>query len=94
MFDLSLKFGEVSSDHMLEIEWHKDKGWDKPKISPFHTFKIHPFNSTIHYALACFEGLKAYKGADKKIRLFRPLENMERLQTSFERLAFPVSVSY
>lgn len=75
---------------MLEIVWNKDRGWDKPQIVPFHNLEIHPFNSTLHYALSCFEGLKAYRDSNDKVRLFRPDKNAERFATSFERLAFPV----
>lgn len=75
---------------MLEIYWNKETGWEKPQIVPFHNLELSPFNSTLHYALGCFEGLKAYKDAQGKIRLFRPDRNIARLQSSFERLAFPV----
>eukprot|EP00331_Platyophrya_macrostoma_P030370 CAMPEP_0176444028 /NCGR_PEP_ID=MMETSP0127-20121128/22806_1 /TAXON_ID=938130 /ORGANISM="Platyophrya macrostoma, Strain WH" /LENGTH=400 /DNA_ID=CAMNT_0017829433 /DNA_START=35 /DNA_END=1237 /DNA_ORIENTATION=- len=88
-FDNNLKFGEASTDHMLEIVWNKEGGWGKPKITPFRNLEIHPFNTTLHYALSCFEGMKAYKDANKGTRLFRPDKNCERLQSSFTRLSFP-----
>lgn len=65
---------------MLEIDWDKTKGWGKPKIIPFADLKVHPFSSAIHYAIQCFEGLKAIKGPDGKIRMFRPHCNMFRLK--------------
>jgi branched-chain amino acid aminotransferase len=75
---------------MLEIDWNVNSGWGKPIISPYRKFEIDPANSTLHYALECFEGMKAYPSQDKKnINLFRPIENMKRMQTSFEALAFP-----
>jgi hypothetical protein len=40
--------------------------------------------------MKCFEGMKAYKDSKEQIRLFRPLENMKRMNTSAERLAMPV----
>ena len=51
---------------------------------------MHPFNSTLHYALECFEGCKAYKDADGKIRIFRGDSNMARLKRSGEALTMPV----
>jgi branched-chain amino acid aminotransferase len=39
----------------------------------------------------CFEGMKAYKGKDGKIRLFRPDMNMKRMNNSVARIALPVS---
>lgn len=43
-------------------------------------------NMTFHYAISCFEGMKAYKGVDGKIRLFRPEQNMARFNSSLNRL--------
>lgn len=50
---------------------------------------IHPFNSTLHYGVQCFEGMKAYKDDNGKIRLFRPECNMLRLKRSSKRIALP-----
>lgn len=75
---------------MLEIDWDQSTGWGKPTINPYHPFEMDPANSTLHYALECFEGLKAYPSSNKKdIFMFRPIENMKRMQRSFEALAFP-----
>ncbi len=43
----------------------------------------------LHYALECFEGMKAYKDAKGNIRLFRPDCNIERLNNSLKRLHLP-----
>jgi branched-chain amino acid aminotransferase len=45
---------------MLSIK-SKDGVWMKPEIIPFQNLQLHPFNSTLHYAVQCYEGLKAYK---------------------------------
>lgn len=82
------KFGKLATDHMLVIEYSDNKGWKEPLIEPMRHFHIHPFNSTIHYALSCFEGMKAYKGHDNKLYLYRPMENMKRFLQSNLRLAF------
>jgi branched-chain amino acid aminotransferase len=52
----NLIFGQSYTDHMFECDWEKGKGWEKPKIVPFHNFDMHPANSSLHYALQCFEG--------------------------------------
>ena len=44
---------------------------------------------TLHYALQCFEGMKAYRGDDDAIRLFRPDLNARRMTSSLKRLAMP-----
>ena len=81
------KFGHLATDNMLLAEYSDGKGWSAPVIEPMKHFNIHPFNSTIHYALSCFEGMKAYKGSDQRLYLFRPLENMKRFLQSNLRLA-------
>jgi len=87
--DEKLVFGKSFSDHMLEIEWDASTGWDLPRIVPFHDLQIHPAASALHYAIQCFDGLKAYRSADNRPLLFRPLENMKRLNRSAERLGLP-----
>lgn len=44
------------------------------------------------FSLQLFEGMKAYRGADNHIRLFRPMLNMERMHRSAERSSLPVSL--
>jgi branched-chain amino acid aminotransferase len=51
-----LKFGGVNTDHLLIIDWDAQKGWHKPSIEPYHKFEIDPMNTTLHYAIQCFEG--------------------------------------
>jgi branched-chain amino acid aminotransferase len=83
-------FGDLSTDHMLICDYDSKDGWLAPKIQPFAPFQINPFNSTLHYALECFEGMKGYPNVDgKTVNLFRPMDNMRRLQNSFKYLAFP-----
>ncbi|KAG1669217.1 Branched-chain-amino-acid aminotransferase, mitochondrial [Nymphon striatum] len=84
-----LKFGQQFSDHMLQIKWSDSKGWHHPIISPIQNFSIHPAAKVFHYASELFEGMKAYKGVDNKIRLFRPSLNMERMNTSAKRASLP-----
>jgi branched-chain amino acid aminotransferase len=46
-------------------------------------------SSALHYATECFEGMKAYRGFDGKLRLFRPQRNCERMLKSATRIALP-----
>ena len=84
-----LGFGAIATDHMINIDHDGVRGWKSPEIVPFTPVQIHPFNSTLHYGLCCFEGMKAFRGKDGSIRLFRPMENMKRFLGSNLRLAFP-----
>lgn len=78
---------------MMEADWHIDHGWTKPLISPLHNFNIHPGAKTLHYAIQLFEGMKAYRGVDNKIRLFRPEQNMDRMRRTAARSSLPVSTT-
>ncbi|KAJ2705679.1 branched-chain-amino-acid transaminase bat2, partial [Coemansia spiralis] len=84
-----LVFGHTFSDHMLAIEWTARDGWGRPQIKPYGPLQLDPSCSVFHYAFECFEGLKAYRDAQDKIRLFRPDMNMARLNDSATRLHLP-----
>jgi len=77
------------SDHWLQVFWTKASGWSKPVITPYCKISLEPSALVFHYALACFEGMKAYKDANKNIRLFRPDENAKRMNTTAKRLCMP-----
>jgi branched-chain amino acid aminotransferase len=85
----ALPFGAIETDHILEILYEDGKGWSAPKIKPFGPIQIHPFNSTLHYAVSCFEGMKAFKGSQNELRLFRPERNLDRFLLSCEKISLP-----
>ncbi|GAB0202123.1 branched-chain-amino-acid aminotransferase, mitochondrial [Grus japonensis] len=85
----ALPFGRVFTDHMLSVEWSRAGGWGRPRLHPFQDLRLHPAASALHYAVQLFEGMKAFRGADDKIRLFRPELNMERMERSAQRVCLP-----
>lgn len=87
--DDALGFGTVFSDHIFVLDYDEGKGWHDPRIIPYESFSLDPASSVLHYAQAVFDGLKAYRGKDGKIRLFRPRKHAERLNKSCERLCIP-----
>lgn len=84
-----LVFGKTFSDHMIEVEWNKQSGWGKPKISPYHKLELDPATVVFHYSFELFEGMKAYKDKQGHIRTFRPDKNMERMNRSAARASLP-----
>lgn len=85
-----LKFGKNFTDHMLRIEYHRRLGgWQAPQITPLESIVLHPAAKVFHYALELFEGMKAYRGVDGKIRLFRPEMNMHRMNLTAKRSGLP-----
>ncbi|TGZ53132.1 Branched-chain-amino-acid aminotransferase [Temnothorax longispinosus] len=85
-----LSFGKYFTDHMLKIHYYEGmNGWQAPEIMPFENIVLHPAAKVLHYAVELFEGMKAYRGVDGKIRLFRPELNMERMNNSAIRVGLP-----
>lgn len=77
------------TDHMVTVRWTVESGWQTPEVRPFENLSIPPTASCLHYATECFEGMKAYRGYDGKLRLFRPDCNGERLANSAVRTSLP-----
>ena len=84
-----IPFGTYFSDHMFTMQYVKGSGWFDAKIVPYGTIALEPSAMVFHYAQEVFEGMKAYRGADGKIRLFRPPENIARMNNSCDRLCIP-----
>ncbi len=84
----SLGFGGLFSDHLFSMEWEDDR-WQRPRIMPYAPLSIEPGNATLHYGQSVFEGLKAFRGVDEKVRIFRPDRNALRLRESCKRLCIP-----
>ena len=85
----ALGFGKIFTDHMFCWSWNSEEGWHNPRIVPFERLSIHPASTVLHYGSEIFEGLKAYRRADGKVQLFRPIENIRRMNNSAERLCLP-----
>ncbi|XP_075235113.1 branched chain amino acid transaminase isoform X2 [Lycorma delicatula] len=85
-----LQFGKQFTDHMLRIEYHSSAGgWQQPVIMPLEYISLHPAAKVLHYAVELFEGMKAFRGVDGRIRIFRPDLNMERMNLSAARSGLP-----
>ena len=74
---------------MLKVEWSVDGGWGAPAIVPSGPVGLHPFAHVFHYAVECYEGMKAYVDSNDRVRLYRPQMNMERFRTSAGRMSLP-----
>lgn len=87
--DDALQFGNVFTDHMFVMEYTEGEGWHDPHIMPYQPFSMDPATCVLHYAQAVFDGLKAFRGNDGTVRLFRAKTHIERLNRSCERLCIP-----
>jgi branched-chain amino acid aminotransferase len=85
----NLGFGKYMSDHMFVMRYKEDTGWHDPVITGYKNFSLDPAAMVLHYGQAIFEGLKAYRGKDDQIFLFRPEDNLRRMNVSAERMCMP-----
>lgn len=84
-----LEFGKFFTDHMFIMDYDRSSGWHDARIVPFGKIELHPACTALHYGSEIFEGLKAYRKADGSVQLFRPIENVRRMNRSAERLCLP-----
>jgi len=80
---------DATTDHWITARWTNTVGWHAPELRPYTRMDLWPTASCLHYATECFEGLKAYRGYDGKVRLFRPARNASRLLLSSTRITCP-----
>ncbi|MBC8080696.1 MAG: branched-chain amino acid aminotransferase [Gorillibacterium sp.] len=85
----NLGFGRIFTDYMFTMEYTEGQGWHDPLIQPYAPLTLDPAAMVFHYGQAIFEGMKAFKGEDGQILLFRPDKNAERLNLSGGRLNIP-----
>ncbi|WNI12598.1 branched-chain amino acid aminotransferase [Corynebacterium sp. Z-1] len=83
------KFGQVFTDHMVSIDWSRERGWHDPQVRRYGPISLDPAASVLHYGQAIFEGLKAYRNRGGGITTFRPEQNAARMRSSARRLAMP-----
>ncbi len=85
----TLGFGKVFSDHMFVMDYEAGRGWYDARIVPFGRISLHPASTVLHYGSEIFEGLKAYRAENGDIQLFRPMENIKRMNNSADRMCLP-----
>ena len=81
----NLPFGYFPTDYNVRCAF-RDGKWGPIEISQSETVNIHMAATTLHYGQEVFEGLKAFRGADGKIRIFRLEENAKRMRESAKGL--------
>lgn len=84
----SLRFGQVFTDHMFLCE-HRGRGWHHARVVAKAPLALDPAAAGLHYGQAMFEGLKAVRGIDGKLRLFRVDRHIQRMIRGTGRLCMP-----
>ena len=85
----TLVFGKTFTDHMFIMDYTAGQGWHDGRIVPYGPLALEPSAMVLHYAQEVLEGLKAYRGPDGGVQLFRPMENVRRINSSCERMCIP-----
>lgn len=81
-----LGFGRLFAPHMFRMEHDADTGWHSPRILPYGPLLLDPAAAVFHYGLAMFEGLKAFRGTDGVVRLFRADAHAHRMVQGAARI--------
>ncbi|MDR0537996.1 MAG: branched-chain amino acid aminotransferase [Tannerellaceae bacterium] len=76
-----LSFGYMKTDYNIRCYYRNGK-WGELEISSAETINVHISSTCLHYGQEAFEGLKAFRGKDGRIRIFRLGDNARRLQES------------
>lgn len=84
-----LGFGRYFTDHMYRVEWDRAQGWHGARIEPYAPLVLDPAAAVLHYAQAIFEGGKAFRGTDGRVRFFRLMDHCRRFERSATGLAMP-----
>ncbi len=79
----NLPFGYHKTDYNVRC-YYRNGSWGELEITSSETINIHMAATALHYGQEAFEGLKAYRGKDGKVRLFRWEENVKRMARSAE----------
>lgn len=84
-----LSFGRAFTDHMFMLDYDPGQGWHDPRVVPYQPLALDPATCVLHYAQSIFDGMKAFRGGDGVVRLFRPAAHAARINRSCERLCIP-----
>jgi len=87
--DRALQFGKTFTDHMFIMDYDQASGWHDARIVPYQSLSMDPASMVFHYGQTVFEGLKAYRTTTGDVQLFRPTENIARLNRSNARMCIP-----
>ena len=84
----SLKFGYMPTDYNVRCYYRNGK-WGEIEVHSEETINIHMAATCLHYGQEAFEGLKAFRCPDGKVRAFRIKDNAERLQSTCRGIVMP-----
>lgn len=87
--DSELGFGKIFTDHMAIVDYDADRGWTEPRVVPYGPISLDPAAAVLHYGQELFDGLKAFRGQDGRVRIFRLDRHSRRMHDGAPRLCLP-----
>ena len=84
----NLSFGYRQTDYNVRC-YYRDGKWGEIEVCSDEYLKLHMAATCLHYGQEAFEGLKAYRCPDGKVRVFRMDENAKRLQSTCRGILMP-----
>ncbi len=84
----NLGFGYRDTDYNIRCSY-RNGAWGDLEASTSNTINLHISATSLHYGQEAFEGLKAFRGKDGNIRIFRMDENAKRMQLSCDGILMP-----
>ncbi|MBR4848270.1 MAG: branched-chain amino acid aminotransferase [Bacteroidaceae bacterium] len=84
----NIGFGYRKTDYNVRC-YYRDGAWGEIEVSSSEHINMHMAATCLHYGQEAFEGLKAFRGKDGKVRIFRLEANAERLQSTCDGILMP-----
>ena len=84
----NLSFGYMKTDYNVRC-YYRGGEWGEVEVSDSENITLHMAATCLHYGQEAFEGLKAFRGKDGKVRIFRLEANAERLQSTCDGILMP-----
>ena len=84
----NLSFGYIKTDYNVRC-YYRDGKWGEVEVCSEETIPMHMAAVCLHYGQEAFEGMKAYRCPDGKVRVFRTEENAARMQSTARGLVMP-----
>ena len=85
---LSFDFNETGGENLRQ--YYRDGRWSEPEYTTSEYIPVHMCSACLNYGLQAFEGIKAFRGVDGRVRLFRPDAHARRMAAGARKLCLPM----
>eukprot|EP01114_Cavostelium_apophysatum_P011047 TRINITY_DN2521_c0_g1_i1.p1 TRINITY_DN2521_c0_g1~~TRINITY_DN2521_c0_g1_i1.p1 ORF type:complete len:365 (+),score=75.61 TRINITY_DN2521_c0_g1_i1:94-1188(+) len=81
----NMSFSLTPTDFMYVATAKKDEEFKKGEIRPYGPLMLYPSAGVLNYGQGIFEGLKAFRTVKDRCAVFRPVDNLKRLNAGADR---------